>query len=155
MNEIERKFLVSSEAFKLEASEKKTIKQGYLNSNPERTVRIRISGEKAFMTVKGISNESGTTRFEWEKEILKEDAQDLLKLCEPGSIEKTRYLVKQEDHTFEVDEFYGNNKGLVIAEIELRHENESFEKPRWLGEEVTGDKKYYNSYLAKKPYQSW
>ena len=155
MNEIERKFLVLSNDFKAQASERIAIQQGYLNSNPERTVRIRTAGEKAFITIKGVSNANGTTRFEWEKEISAKDAKELLKLCEPGTIEKTRFLVQIDHHTFEVDEFYGENEGLVMAEIELKNENDDFPKPEWLGVEVTGNKKYYNSYLVKKPFTSW
>ncbi|MET2984267.1 CYTH domain-containing protein [Aureibaculum conchae] len=153
--EIERKFLVNSDAFKKEAFKNKKIIQGFLSSVPERTVRVRIIGEKGFLTVKGLGNTSGTTRYEWEKEISLRDATDLLKICEPGVIDKTRYYVKSGDHTFEVDEFYGENKGLIIAEIELLSEDESHEKPNWLGQEVTGITKYYNSSLIKKPYKNW
>ncbi len=152
--EIERKFLVIGE-FKKEAYQSNRIVQGFLSSNPERTVRIRIKGEKGFITIKGISNTSGTSRFEWEKEIALNEAEELLKLCETGIINKTRYLVKSGNHTFEVDEFYGENQGLVVAEIELSTENELFKKPVWLGNEVTGDKKYYNSTLSKKPFKTW
>ena len=153
--EIERKFLVKSTDFKKEFFDKNQIKQGYLNSNKNRTVRIRVSGNKAFITVKGISNKTGTTRFEWEKEIEKEEAEQLLLLCEPSIIEKIRYLIKTENHTFEVDEFFGNNKGLIVAEIELNSEHENFTKPNWLGKEVTGIKKYYNASLSKVPYKDW
>jgi CYTH domain-containing protein len=153
--EIERKFLVKSTDFKKEFFDKNQIKQGYLNSNKNRTVRIRVSGNKAFITVKGISNKTGTTRFEWEKEIEKEEAELLLLLCEPSIIEKIRYLIKTENHTFEVDEFFGNNKGLIVAEIELNSEHENFTKPNWLGKEVTGIKKYYNASLSKVPYKDW
>lgn len=155
MIEIERKFLVTSEAFKTEAFQKKNIVQAFLNRDPDRTVRVRIKGEKAYLTVKGRSNAAGTIRTEWEKEISLQDAQSLLPLCEPGKIEKTRYEVKAGNHIFEVDEFYGENKGLIIAEIELKAENESFIAPSWLGKEVTGDVKYYNSQLSKHPYTSW
>lgn len=153
--EIERKFLVKSTDFKKEFFDKNQIKQGYLNSNKNRTVRIRVSDNKAFITVKGISNKTGTTRFEWEKEIEKEEAEQLLLLCEPSIIEKIRYLIKTENHTFEVDEFFGNNKGLIVAEIELNSEHENFTKPNWLGKEVTGIKKYYNASLSKVPYKDW
>lgn len=155
MMEIERKFLVKSESFKSEAYQKKRLIQGYLNSDAERTVRIRIEGEKAYITVKGKSNESGTSRFEWEKEISVEEGENLLKLCEPGTIEKVRYLVKNEKHILEVDEFQKENSGLIIAEIELNSEEETFSKPEWLGEEVTGDNRYYNSQLSKKPFKYW
>jgi CYTH domain-containing protein len=155
MQEIERKFLVHSLGFIAEASLSQKIAQGYLNSTPERTVRIRIKDEKGFITIKGKGNESGTTRFEWEKEIDLYVAEALLKLCETGVIDKTRYLIKKGNHTFEVDIFEGENKGLIIAEIELSEANEMFQKPNWLGEEVTGDERYYNAYLSKKPFTTW
>lgn len=155
MIEIERKFLITSEAFKKESYSEMDIVQGFLNTHPERTVRVRIKGDKAFLTVKGKSNELGTIRSEWETEILLEDAERLLKLCEEGVIEKRRYEVKVGNHIFEVDEFFGNNKGLTIAEVELTSEDESFEKPIWLGKEVTGELKYYNSLLSKHPYKNW
>ena len=152
--EIEKKFLVAGE-FKESAKKATRITQGYLSSVPERTVRVRVKGEKGYITVKGIGNDSGASRFEWEKEIPVEDVRDLLKICEPGVIDKTRYLVDCDGHTFEVDEFYGDNEGLVVAEVELGDENEAFTRPFWLGEEVTGDKKYYNSMLMKNPYKNW
>lgn len=152
--EIERKFLVKGE-FKQLAFKQTRITQGYLSSVPERTVRVRVKGDKGFITIKGIGNESGTSRFEWEKEIPVEEVQELLKICEPGVIDKTRFLVKDGDHTFEVDEFYGENEGLVVAEVELKSEDENFPRPEWLGEEVTGDKKYFNSMLMKNPYKNW
>ncbi len=155
MLEIERKFLVLSEEYKSEAYKKTKIIQGFLNTHKERTVRIRIKGEKAFITIKGISNLEGTTRLEWEKEIPVLEAEMLLKICEPSLIEKTRYEVKSGKHIFEVDEFYGENKGLVVAEIELNSENEDFEKPLWIGKEVTGDVRYYNSLLSKTPFRNW
>lgn len=153
-NEIERKFLVKGE-FKNLASKETRIVQGYLSSIPERTVRVRIKGDKGFITIKGIGNASGATRYEWEKEIPVNEVEELLKICEPGVIDKTRYLVKAGNHTFEVDEFYGENLGLIVAEVELTSETESFEKPAWLGEEVTGDTKYYNSMLMKNPFTKW
>ncbi len=152
--EIERKFLVKGE-FKNLASKKTLIQQGYLSSVPERTVRVRVKGDKGFITVKGIGNASGVSRFEWEKEIPVHEAEELLKICEPGIITKTRHLVKSGEHTFEVDEFSGENEGLIIAELELKSEDETFFKPEWLGEEVTGDKKYYNAYLVKYPFKNW
>jgi len=155
MIEIERKYLVTSLAFKEEAFAKNDIAQGYLNSNPERTVRIRIKGTKGFITIKGIGNESGASRLEWEKEIPVDEAKALLKLCEKGVIEKTRYEVKSGNHIIEIDEFHGDNKGLIMAEIELKDENESIEKPNWLETEVTGDKRYYNSYLSLNPFKTW
>ena len=152
--EIERKFLVKGE-YKEQAFKATRITQGYLCSVPERTVRVRIKGEKGYITIKGIGSKSGASRFEWEKEIPAEDVKNLLELCEPGIIDKTRYLVKAGEHTFEVDEFYGENEGLTVAEVELGAEDEAFVKPEWLGEEVTGDPKYYNSMLMKKPYKTW
>lgn len=152
--EIERKFLVKGD-FKQYAYAHEEIVQGYLSSVAERTVRIRIKGAKAFITIKGIGNISGTSRYEWEKEISVSDARELLHLCEPGVIDKIRYYIKVGEHVFEVDEFRGENQGLTVAEIELTNENESFDKPDWLGEEVTGDQRYYNASLVKKPYKEW
>jgi len=155
MIEIERKFLTTSEAFKKEAFAENRITQGYLSSVPERTVRIRIKGNKALLTIKGASNESGLSRFEWEKEIPVEEATALLKLCEKGVVDKTRFEVKVGNHIFEIDEFYGENTGLIVAEVELKSENETFEKPIWLGKEVTNDNRYYNSNLSKNPFANW
>ena len=152
--EIERKFLVKGE-FKSEAFKATRITQGYLSSVPERTVRVRIKGDKGFITIKGIGNASGASRYEWEKEIPVEDVQELLKICEPGVIDKTRYLVKVGERTFEVDEFYGDNEGLTMAEVELPSEDAAFDRPAWLGEEVTGDRRFYNSMLMKNPYKNW
>lgn len=153
--EIERKYLVKGE-FKPFATKETRITQGYLSSVPERTVRVRIKGDKGFITIKGIGNESGASRYEWEKEIPVSEANELLKLCEPGVIDKTRFIVPEKGGLkFEVDEFYGENEGLTLAEIELPDEDHSFEKPEWLGNEVTGNKKYYNSYLSKNTYRSW
>ena len=152
--EIERKFLVAGD-FKDLAVKETRITQGYLSSVPERTVRVRVKGEKGFITIKGIGSESGASRFEWEKEIPVAEVNELLKICEPGVIDKTRFLVKSGEHTFEVDEFYGDNEGLTVAEVELSSEDEAFVKPSWLGEEVTGDVKYYNSMLMKNPYKNW
>ena len=152
--EIERKFLVAGE-FKPLAKKATRITQGYLSSVPERTVRVRIKGEKGFITIKGIGSASGASRYEWEKEIPVAEVEELLKICEPGVIDKTRYLVEAGEHTYEVDEFYGDNEGLVVAEVELSSEDENFAKPEWLGEEVTGDVKYYNSMLMKNPYKNW
>jgi len=155
MLEIERKFLVTSDAFKSEASHKNHIAQGYLNSHPERTVRVRVKGEIGFVTIKGKGNETGMSRFEWETEIALADAKNLLKLCESGAIDKIRYEVEIGSHTYEVDEFFGDNEGLVVAEIELNSEDETFEKPHWLGQEVTNDERYYNAYLSNNPYKNW
>lgn len=153
--EIEKKFLVDSDHFKTEASRSIRIIQGYLSSIPERTVRIRVKGEKGFITIKGKGNDSGASRYEWEKEIPVAEAEELMRICESGVIDKTRYEVKAGPHTFEVDEFYGENQGLVVAEVELENEDEQFEKPGWLGQEVTGDTRYYNSMLMKHPYSKW
>ena len=155
MQEIERKFLVKSEDYKDQASKKTLFIQAYLNTHPERTIRIRISGDSAYMTIKGKSSENGLSRFEWEKEIAVSEAKELLKLCEPGEIQKNRYLVQMGNHTYEVDEFLEDNEGLVLAEVELKTEEESFEKPGWLGEEVTGNLAYYNSNLIANPYKNW
>lgn len=153
--EIERKFLVKSHDYRKEAQKTEEIIQGFLSSVPERTVRVRMVDKIGWITVKGIGNASGTTRFEWEKEIPGSEAKSLLDLCEPGRIAKTRYYIRRGTHTFEVDEFHGENKGLVIAEIELEEETESFEHPSWLGEEVTGQNKYYNASLSKLPFSKW
>ncbi len=153
--EIERKFLVIGD-FKKHAIKSHKISQGYLSTVPERTVRVRLRDHQGFITIKGISNALGTTRFEWEKEIPVSEAENLLLLCEPTIIEKTRYIVPTNDNLyFEVDEFLGENSGLLIAEIELPNENTKFIKPSWLGEEVTGQLKYYNALLAKEPFREW
>ena len=141
--------------FKGLAKKATRITQGYLSSVPERTVRVRIKGDKGFITIKGIGSASGASRYEWEKEIPVAEVEELLKICEPGVIDKTRYLVEAGEHTYEVDEFYGDNEGLTVAEVELSSEEEAFVKPEWLGEEVTGDVKYYNSMLMKNPYKNW
>lgn len=155
MVEIERKFLVLSNNFVQEAFAKKRIIQAYLNSNPERTVRIRIKEDKGFLTIKGKGNATGTTRLEWEKEIPLQDAEKLLSICESGIIDKIRHEVKVGNHIYEVDVFAGENEGLVFAEIELKEEDESFEKPSWLGKEVTNDERFYNAYLSINPFKSW
>ena len=155
MIEIERKFLVINDSFKNEFRNKIRITQQYLSSIPERSVRIRVKGNEAYITIKGLGDNSGISRFEWEKEISVSDANDLFTLCEPGVIDKTRYIIKNGQHIFEVDEFYGDNKGLIIAEIELSSEKESFDRPDWLGDEVTGDVKYFNSMLIKNPFSNW
>ena len=155
MIEIERKFRVLTDQYKKEASKVIEISQGFLNSDKERTVRVRLKNKQGYLTIIGISSKDGTSRFEWEKKISKGDAEALLKLCEPGMINKTRYEVCIGNHVFEIDEFHDANEGLVIAEIELSEINESFEKPIWLGEEVTGRTEYYNSQLIKIPYKLW
>lgn len=152
--EIERKFLVEGE-YKSQAYAHSRIVQGYICSIRGRTVRVRIRGTKGYLTIKGASDATGMSRYEWEKEISLVEAQELMKLCESGVIDKTRYLVQSGKHVFEVDEFYGDNEGLVIAEVELDSEDETFEKPDFIGQEVTGDIRYYNSQLMKHPYTQW
>ena len=154
--EIERKFLVAGEYKSLAVSHSR-ITQGYISSASGRTVRVRIRGDKGYLTIKGPSALGGLSRFEWEKEIPVSEAESLLAICEPGVIDKTRWLVPAGDgvHTWEVDEFHGDNEGLLMAEIELRSEDDVFEKPSWLGEEVTGDRRYYNSMLTKRPFRTW
>mgnify|MGYP005901336875 FL=1 len=152
--EIERKFLVTGE-FKSLAFAQSRIVQGYISSARGRTVRVRIRDGKGYLTIKGASDTSGLSRYEWEKELPLIEAEELMKLCEPGVIDKTRYLVRSGEHVFEIDEFYGENEGLVVAEVELGAEDEMFVKPDFIGEEVTGDVRYYNSQLMKKPYTTW
>lgn len=153
-HEIERKYLVIGE-FQSHQKAQKKIKQGYLSSDPERTVRIRVSNTNGFITIKGASDHSGMKRLEWEKEIPVQEAETLLKLCLPTVIHKTRYLVDYKGNIFEVDVFHDANKGLILAEIELESIEQKFELPDWIGEEVTQDKKYYNSFLSKHPYTTW
>ncbi|WP_340067050.1 CYTH domain-containing protein [Ascidiimonas aurantiaca] len=155
MIEIERKFLVTTTKYREEATLVQRIVQGFLNTHPERTVRVRITGDTAYITVKGKSNTSGMSRFEWEKEIPVAEAESLLSLCEEGKIEKTRYKVPLGTYWYEVDEFKGANEGLILAEIELPCEEAVFPTPEWLGNEVTGDIRYYNSQLSKHPYTTW
>jgi CYTH domain-containing protein len=155
MIEIERKFLVNSTDFIAEKSNSYTIKQGFLNTHPDRTVRVRIKGKTALLTVKGKPSASHMSRFEWEKQIPVTEAENLLQLCEKGVIDKVRYEVQSGKHTFEIDVFEGDNKGLTVAEVELSEENEAFTKPTWLGKEVTGDTRYYNSQLSKTPFNTW
>jgi len=153
--EIERKFLVKDDSYKQLAYDSSRIQQGYICSARGRTVRVRIRGERGFLTIKGPSRDGGLSRYEWEKEIPLQEAEELMLLCEPGMIDKTRYLVQSGKHVFEVDEFYGENEGLVMAEVELASENEAFERPDFLGEEVTGDVRYYNSFLMRTPFTRW
>jgi len=153
--EIERKFLVKAD-FKTFSQKKIYIKQGYLSVVPERTVRIRITDKNAYITIKGKASKNGVSRYEWEKETPINEADELFKLCEYSIIEKTRFIIPANDNLFfEVDEFYGDNEGLIIAEIELPSEGTAFTKPDWLGKEVTGIDKYYNSMLVKMPYKNW
>ena len=153
--EIERKFLVLDTSFKHEAFSSSHIRQGYICSGHGRTVRIRIRDSRAYITIKGPSLNGGLSRYEFEQEIPLTDAEDLMLLCEPGIIDKTRWLVTSGRHTFEVDEFHGDNDGLVIAEVELGSEDEAFQKPAFIGQEVTGDRRYYNSHLRRNPYRLW
>ena len=152
--ETERKFLVTGDGYKAEAMEKHRIRQGYIAHDEGRSVRVRIRDGKGILTVKGPFIGFGS-RPEWEKELTLQEAEDLFRLCKPGSVDKTRWIVPAGERFFEVDEFHGENEGLVMAEIELADADESFPKPSWLGEEVTGDKRYYNGYLARKPFKTW
>ena len=153
--EIERKFLVKDGRYKDQSFAHSRIRQGYICSGHGRTVRVRIRDTRGYLTIKGPSTNGGLSRYEFEKEITLDEAEHLMQLCEPGVIEKTRYLVKSGIHTFEVDEFYGENEGLVMAEVELSSEDEPYEKPDFIGEEVTGDRRYYNSYLRSNPFSLW
>lgn len=153
--EIERKFLVCDDSYRQLAYDSNRIKQGYICSGHGRTVRVRIRGDRGYLTIKGASDEKGLSRYEFEKEITLDEAEQLFKLCEPGVIDKTRFLVKSGSHVFEVDEFYGDNEGLVIAEVELQAEDEAFEKPSFIAKEVTGDRRFYNSHLRKFPFVIW
>lgn len=153
--EIERKFLVKhGGAFKREASSVSHIQQGYIPADGA-TVRVRVRDDKAYLTIKGKSRDGGMTRYEFEKEITLDEASQLMKLCKGGVIDKHRYLVGSGGHTFEVDEFHGANDGLVMAEVELGSEDEAFEKPGFIGPEVTGDRHFYNSYMLANPYSVW
>lgn len=153
--EIERKFLVVGDDYKRQAFSASRIQQGYICSERGRTVRVRIRDSRGYITIKGPSKNGGLSRYEFEKEITLDEAEHLMQLCEPGIIDKTRYLVKSGQHTFEVDEFYGENQGLVMAEVELGTEDESYEKPDFIGKEVTGDRRYYNSQLRRNPFSAW
>lgn len=153
--EIERKFLVKDDSYKAMAYSSSRIAQGYICSGRGRTVRVRIRDDKGYLTIKGPADIKGLGRYEWEKEIPLKEANELMRLCEPGMIDKMRYLVRSGKHVFEVDEFYGENEGLVVAEVELASEDEPYKKLPFIGEEVTGNVKYYNSFLMKNPYTSW
>ena len=153
--EIERKFLVKGDGYKQQAYSHSHIQQGYICSSHGRTVRVRIRDERGYLTIKGPSENGGLSRYEFEKEISLDEAEHLMQLCEPGIIDKTRWLVKSGKHTFEVDEFFGENEGLVMAEVELGAEDEAYEKPDFIGQEVTGDHRYYNSHLRKNPFSVW
>jgi CYTH domain-containing protein len=153
--EIERKFLVRGNDYKQQATSHSHIKQGYICSGHGRTVRVRLRDNRGYLTIKGPSIDGGLTRYEFEKEITQEEAEQLFALCEPGIIDKTRYLVPAGSFTFEVDEFYGDNVGLVIAEVELSRPDESFVKLDFVGDEVTGDRRFYNSHLRLYPFSQW
>ena len=153
--EIERKFLVRNSDYKRQAYSSSRIQQGYICSGHGRTVRVRIRDDRGYLTIKGPSDKEGVVRYEFEKEITLDEARELMKLCEPGRIDKTRYLVKSVNHTFEVDEFYDENDGLVVAEVELQAADEPYEKPDLIGEEVTGDHRYSNAHLSKHPVTTW
>lgn len=156
LTEIERKFLVTGD-FRPFATSSTHIAQGYIASGNGRTVRVRIRGDKGYLTIKGPSDRAGLARFEWEKEITLAEATALMTICEPGIVEKTRWLVPAGDgrHTWEVDVFEGENEGLIMAEIELESEDDTFEKPAFIGREVTGDRRYYNSHMRRYPYKLW
>ena len=153
--EIERKFLVCGDDYKRQAYSHSRIKQGYICSGRGRTVRVRLRDDRGYLTIKGPSNNGGLSRYEFEKEITLDEAEHLFELCEPGIIDKTRWLVKSGNHTFEVDEFFGDNEGLVMAEVELQSEDETFKKPDFIGQEVTGDRRFYNSNLRVQPFNVW
>jgi CYTH domain-containing protein len=152
--EIERKFLVKDDSYKGQAVESYRIRQGYIAHDSGRSVRVRIRDGRGILTVKGPFIGLGS-RPEWEKELSLQEAEDLFQLCKPGYVDKTRWIIPAGNRSFEVDEFHGENEGLVMAEIELGSEDEAFEKPSWLGQEVTGDKRYYNSYIARNPFKTW
>ena len=151
--EIERKFLVTGE-YKHLAHSRLHLTQGYIASG-SRTVRVRMSDDRAWLTIKGRSTDDGLSRIEWEKEISQSEARELLPLVEGALIDKYRYLVEYRGHTFEVDEFLGENEGLTIAEVELSSVDEAYERPEWLGREVTGERRFYNSHLIEHPYSAW
>lgn len=153
--EIERKFLVLDKSYLKAAYGHYDIVQGYIAHQNGNSVRVRITDTEAVLTIKGPSDEAGIARFEWNHRIEEADARELIKLCSGGLIEKTRYLVHSGPHVFEIDEFHGENDGLVIAEVELQSETEAFEKPDFIGKEVTGDRRYYNAHLTHHPYSSW
>jgi CYTH domain-containing protein len=155
MIEIERKFLVKDEGYRDKASSRIRIVQGFLNTDPDRTVRVRCIGEQGFITIKGRTFDKGTSRPEWEYDIPRGEAEELLKLCIPTVVEKIRFQIPIGEHTFEVDEFLGANQGLILAEVELADSEENFSRPPWLGREVTGDPKYYNSQLSQNPFTTW
>ncbi|KRO66615.1 MAG: adenylate cyclase [Cryomorphaceae bacterium BACL21 MAG-121220-bin10] len=153
--EIERKFLVTGTDYRDTAESQHHMIQGFLSRDPHRVVRVRVSGQQAWLTIKGASSADATSRFEWEKAISKDEGMALLELCLPGKIEKVRYRVTYSGFCFEVDEFFGENQGLIMAEIELTHPEEPFDRPNWLGQEVTEDFRYYNAQLSQNPFSQW
>ena len=153
--EIERKFLVLDDSYKQLSYDQSHIVQGYICRTSGKTVRVRIRDKQGFITIKGPSPDGGLSRYEFEQEIPLADAEQLIKLCEAGVIDKTRWLVKSDSHTFEVDEFHGDNEGLIVAEVELAYQTEPFKKPHFIGKEVTGDRRYYNAQLCQHPYKNW
>lgn len=152
--EIERKFLVTGD-YKSLAQSSSRITQGYISTLGGATVRIRLRDERGYLTIKGPSRDGGLSRYEFEKEIEADEARSLLGLCDGPLIDKTRWLVPAGSHTFEVDEFHGENAGLVVAEVELGSPQEPYERPPFLGREVTGDRRYYNSHLRLCPFNQW
>jgi len=152
MTEIERKYLVKGD-FKAGARAEVDMRQGYICADTDRSVRVRICGDAAYLTIKGPA--VGISRFEWEKQISIEEGEALMKLCHTGIVSKTRYIIDYEGYIWEVDEFHGDNEGLVVAEIELGSEGEKFPLPQWAGEEVTSDPRYLNTNLATHPYKNW
>lgn len=152
--EIERKFLVTGD-YKSQAVSHSRIVQGYICSERGRTVRVRLRGDCGYLTIKGPSLNGGLSRYEFEKQITQDEALSLLRICEPGIVDKVRWLVPVGKHTFEVDEFLDANAGLVVAEVELSSEDEDYERPDFIGKEVTGDRRYYNSNLRRHPYCDW
>ena len=153
--EIERKFLVKDNSFVDEAFKKRRIVQGYICADAGRSVRVRIRGDEGFLTIKSATNERGWSRYEFEKPISLKEAEELMELCLPGLIDKVRHYVKVENHIWEVDIFNGENEGLIVAEIELESEDDIFDLPLWVGQEVSGDARYYNSMLARRPFSEW
>lgn len=154
--EIERKFLVEGDSYKAVAFGHSHIAQGYIASGSGRTVRVRIRDDRGYLTIKGPSADGGLSRYEFEKEITLDEARDLMRICEPGIVEKTRWLVRADDgHTIEVDEFAGDNEGLVMAEVELRTPDEPIVLPPFIGREVTGDRRFYNAHMRRYPFKLW
>lgn len=153
--EIERKFLVTDDSYKQQAFSCDRIAQGYVCRQGGNSTRVRVRGDKGYITIKGPSLDGGLSRYEWEKEIPVNEAWELMRLCSGIIIDKHRYLVKCGNHVYEIDEFHGDNEGLTVAEVELQSVDEPFERPSFIGAEVTGDAKYYNGHLSRFPYKYW